>query len=209
MSKKGISKKTIYIVAGFVVLVGIFYVIATSMSVKNQPGLPVLGNPGHTVGPFAFVDQEGDTVTQNNLNGKVTVVDYFFTRCTSFCPKMNANMDKIYEVFKDNPDFQIMSNTVDPANDSVPVLAKYAEQYGASPKVWKFCTGPRHELFDVAVHQYLLSVADSLGVNDQFVHTQYFALVDKDRQIRGFYNGLKQGDLNKLKQDIRVLLKEE
>lgn len=198
-----------YIVVGFVVLVGIFYVIATSMSVKNQPGLPVLGNPGHTVGPFAFVDQEGDTVTQNNLNGKVTVVDYFFTRCTSFCPKMNANMDKIYEDFKNNTDFQIMSNTVDPAHDSVPVLAKYAEQYGASPKVWKFCTGPRHELFDVAVHQYLLSVADSLGVNDQFVHTQYFALVDKDRQIRGFYNGLKQGDLNKLKQDIKILLKEE
>lgn len=198
-----------YIVVGFVVLVGIFYVIATSMSVKNQPGLPVLGNPGHTVGSFAFVDQEGDTVTQNNLNGKVTVVDYFFTRCTSFCPKMNANMDKIYEEFKNNADFQIMSNTVDPAHDSVPVLAKYAEQYGASPKVWKFCTGPRHELFDVAVHQYLLSVADSLGVNDQFVHTQYFALVDKDRQIRGFYNGLKQGDLNKLKQDIKILLKEE
>lgn len=207
MSKKGISKKTIFIIVFFVVLVGIFYVIAMSMSLKNTPALPVLGNPGHTVGPFAFIDQQGDTVTQKDLNGKVTVVDYFFTRCTSFCPKMNANMDKIYEEFKNNPDFQIISNTVDPAHDSVPVLAKYAEQYGASPEVWKFCTGQRKELFDVAVHQYLLSVADSLGVNDQFVHTQYFALVDQDRQIRGFYNGLQPDDLNKLKKDIKILLK--
>jgi protein SCO1/2 len=122
---------------------------------------------------------------------------------------MNKNMDRIYEEFKGTPGFQILSYTVDPAHDSVAVLAKYAEQWGADPKIWKFLTGSRKELFDVAIHQYLLSVADSLGVNDQFVHTQYFALVDGQRQIRGFYDGLKQDDLTKLKKDIHSLLEEE
>jgi protein SCO1/2 len=148
-------------------------------------------------------------VTQNNLNGKVTVVEYFFTRCTNLCPRMNKNMDKIYEDFKNTPDFQILANTVDPAHDSVPVLAKYAEQWGANPKVWKFLTGPRDELFNVAINQFLLSVADSEHVTDQFVHTQYFALVDQQRRIRGFYDGLKQDDLTRLRKDIRTLLKED
>lgn len=190
-------------------MIGIFYAFTYSAIKGSRQELPVLGNPGHKVGPFAFVDQAGDTVTQNVFNGKVSVVEYFFTRCTSICPKMNKNMDKIYEAFKDNPRFQILSNTVDPKNDSVPVLAKYAEQWGADVKNWKFLTGPRKELFDAAVHQYLLNVADSLGVNDQFVHTQYFALVDGDRQIRGFYDGLKTDDLDKLKNDIRTLLKKD
>lgn len=203
------SKKTLLFIGIVVVLVGIFYTFTYSDIIGNKQQLPVLGNPGHTVGPFSFVDQQGDTVTQNVLNGKVTVVEYFFTRCTGICPKMNKNMDKIYEMFKSDPHFQILSNTVDPKNDSVPVLAKYAEQWGADAKNWKFLTGPRKELFSVAVHQYLLSVADSLGVNDQFVHTQYFALVDQDRKIRGFYDGLEQKELDKLKGDISTLLKTE
>lgn len=202
-------KKVLLFIGIIVVMVGLFYAFTYSDIMGSTQELPVLGNPGHKVGPFAFVDQEGDTITQNALNGKVSVVEYFFTRCTGICPKMNKNMDKIYEEFKGNPHFQILSNTVDPQNDSVPVLAKYAEQWGANANTWKFLTGPRKELFDAAVHQYLLNVADSVGVNDQFVHTQFFALVDQDRQIRGFYDGLKQDELSKLKTDIRSLLKQD
>lgn len=202
-------KKILPIIGIIVVMIGIFYAFTYKDIKGSKEELPVLGNPGHKVGPFAFVDQQGDTVTQDVLNGKVSVVEYFFTRCTGICPKMNKNMDAIYEKFKDKPGFQILSNTVDPKNDSVPVLAKYAEQWGADPKNWKFLTGPRSALFDVAVHQYLLNVADSLGVNDQFVHTQYFALIDQNRQIRGFYDGLKQDDLDKLKTDINSLLKQD
>lgn len=203
------NKKVLYLVGFFAVLVIVFYIFIFAGTGYGTQPLPVLGNPGHRVDSFAFVDQTGDTVTQDNLNGKVTVVNYFFTRCTGICPRMNKNMDKIYEDFKTEPDFQIFSNTVDPDNDSVPVMAKYAEQWGADAKVWKFLTGPRKELFEVAVHQYLLSVADSLGVNDQFVHTQFFALVDKDRRLRGFYDGLKPEDLDKLKKDIHTLEKEQ
>lgn len=203
------NKKILFLAGFFVVLVVVFYIFIFAGTGYGTQALPVLGNPGHRVGPFAFVDQQGDSVTQDDLSGKVTVVNYFFTRCTGICPRMNGNMDKIYEAFKDDPRFQIFSNTVDPGNDSVPVLAKYAEQWDADPKVWKFLTGPRKELFDVAVHQYLLNVADSLGVNDQFVHTQFFALVDEDRRIRGFYDGLQAEDLQKLKKDIRSLEKEQ
>lgn len=203
------KKTTLYLIGFFVVLLAVFYVFIFAGTDYGKEQLPVLGNPGHTVGPFAFVDQAGDSVTQNDLNGKITLVNYFFTRCTGICPKMNHHMDEIYEQFKGDPGFQILSNTVDPGNDSVPVLAKYAEQWGANPQVWKFLTGPRKELFDVAVHQYLLSVADSLGVNDQFVHTQFIALVDQDRRIRGFYDSLQPDDLSKLKKDIRSLEKEK
>lgn len=203
------GKKKVLLVVGIIaVLIGIFYAFTYSEIRGSKQDLPVFGNPGHKVGPFAFVDQEGDTVTENALNGKVSVVEYFFTRCTAICPKMNKNMDRIYEQFKGEPGFQILSNTVDPENDRVSVLAKYAEQWGADAATWKFLTGNRKELFDVAVHQYLLNVADSLGVNDQFVHTQFFALVDQDRQIRGFYDGLQQKDLKKLETDISGLLKE-
>lgn len=201
------KKKRLYVIIGFVVLIGIFYAFTFISMTKNKPPLPVLGNPGHKVGAFSFLDQTGDTVTQNNLNGKVSVVEYFYTTCTGICPRMNKNMDKIYETFKNTKNFQILSNTVDPATDSVPVLAKYAEQWGANPQVWKFLTGPRKELFSVAVHQYLLSAADSTGVSSDFVHTQWFALVDKDRRVRGFYDGLKPSSIQKLKKDIRTLLK--
>lgn len=201
--------KKILIGAGsFAVLVAAFAFFVFHGNDYGEVKLPVLGNPGHTVGPFSFVNQTGDTVTAQDLEGKVSVVEYFFTTCTGICPKMNKNMDKVYEDFKTTPHFQILSYTVDPAHDSVPVLAKYGEQWGADPKVWQFLTGDRKELFDVAVNQYLLSAADSQGVTEQFVHTQYFALVDQDRRIRGFYDGLQADDLSKLRKDIRKLLAE-
>lgn len=201
------KKRRWYVIGFFVVLIGIFYAFTFVNMKKNEPPLPILGNPGHKVGAFSFLDQQGDTVTQKNLNGKVSVIEYFYTTCTAICPKMNKNMDGIYETFKDNPGFQILSNTVDPATDSVPVLAKYAEQWDANPKVWKFLTGPKKELFSLATEGYLLNAADSIGVNGEYVHTQWFALVDQNRQVRGFYDGLKQSDLQKLKTDVRKLLK--
>lgn len=203
------SKKTLLLIGGFVVLVGVFYAFTYKDIAQSAQPLPILGTPGHKVGPFAFVDQLGDTVTQNALNGKVSVVEYFYTTCPGICPRMNKNMDKVYEDLKNTPDFQILSNTVDPAHDSVPVLAKYAQQWNANPKVWKFLTGPRDELYDVALHQYLLSVADPKGVTAQFVHSQWFALVDQDRRVRGFYDGLKPANLQKMEKDIHQLLKED
>src|SRR5690625_4484692 len=202
------KKKWLYI-SPILILIGILYFFIYSSIKKTKPALPVLGNPGHKVGSFSLIDQVGDTVTQDILSGKVSVVEYFYTSCTGICVPMNKNMGKVYEDLKDTPGFQIISNTVDPETDSVPVLAKYAEQWDANPEVWKFLTGSKEELFTTAVQEYLLNAADSIGVTGEYVHTNWFALVDQKRQIRGFYDGLKSSDMKKLEADIKQLLKAE
>jgi protein SCO1 len=211
IAKYRIMKNKIWIpIVVFFILLGggfIYYLHASTPMFKKT--LPVLGHPGHVIGPFSLQDQEGKTITEKDLNGKVTVVEYFFTTCTGICPRMNANMDKLYKAMKGTPNFQIFSYTVNPSYDKVPVLAKYAEQYNADPKVWKFLTGPRQEINDLAVNDYLLGAADST-ISTQFVHTQWWALIDKQRQIRGFYDGLSMKDIKKLETtDIPSLLAEK
>src|SRR5699024_6831524 len=112
----------------------------------------------------------------------------------------------VYQDLKNLKGFQIISNTVDPATDSVPVLANYAAESNANVKNWKFLTGPKKEIFRTDIKGYLLNAADSIGVTGQYVHTQWFALVDQKRRIRGFYNGLKKGDLGRMESDIKQLL---
>lgn len=202
------SKRFLLISGIFLFLVAGFFVYLFYGTHFARVPLPVLGEPGHVVGDFSFQDQRGDTITQKDLDGRVSVVEYFYTSCPGICPEMNRNMARVYELFRHTPGFQILSHTVNPSYDKVPVLAKYAEQYDADPRIWKFLTGPRSELNRMAVEDYLLGAADSTGVSDQFVHTEWWALVDKQRRIRGFYDGLKASDISRLEQDIRRLLRE-
>jgi protein SCO1/2 len=176
--------------------------------VHDNDKLPVVGNPGHVVGDFSFTDQTGKTFTAQDMNGKVSVVEFFYTTCPDLCPRMNANMDKVYEKFKHAPHFEILSYTVNPGHDTPPVLAKYAEQYGADPSVWKFLTGPASKTYSLAEHDYLIGSVDSAHVSGLFVHSQWWALVDQQRRIRGFYDGTSLDDIRKLEHDIYVLLKE-
>ncbi|MCL6524870.1 MAG: SCO family protein [Thermoflavifilum sp.] len=170
--------------------------------------LPIVGNPGHVVGAFSFTDQTGKTFTEQDMNGNVSVVEFFYTTCPDLCPRMNANMDKVYEKFKHIPHFEILSYSVNPGYDTPPVLAKYAEQYDADPAVWKFLTGPASRTYSLAEHDYLIGSVDSAHVSGLFVHSQWWALVDQHRRIRGFYDGTNPQDITKLMHDIRVLLKE-
>ncbi|QJB42754.1 SCO family protein [Chitinophaga oryzae] len=169
--------------------------------------LPILGAPGHTVQGFSFTDQEGHTRTKDDVKGKIYVAEYFFTTCTGICPKMNANMEKVYAKYKDKPDFLILSHTVDPEHDSVPVLKAYAEKHGADAKNWWFLTGTKKELYALARQGYLVDDGTYTGEED-FVHTQWFALVDKTGQIRGLYEGTKKQDVDKLIDDIDRLMEE-
>ncbi|HLR37241.1 MAG TPA: SCO family protein [Chitinophagaceae bacterium] len=202
---------------GFYAIIGVVVLVALAASgwfaysgiAKKSEKLPMLGPPGHKVGNFTLVDQIGDTVTQKILNNKVSIVEYFYTSCTGICPRMNKNLSKVYQDLKDLKGFQIISNTVDPATDSVPVLAAYAKERNADPKNWKFLTGPKSQLFSTAIKGYLLNAADSIGVTGEYVHTQWFALVDQERRIRGFYNGLEKADMKKLKRDVKQLLAKE
>src|ERR1700754_413375 len=157
-----------------------------SVAFGHKTSLPVLVEPGHIAGAFSFINQDGETITEKSVRNKVTVVEYFFTSCPSICPVMNGNLKEVHEKFKTNPDFMILSHTVDPERDSVSVMKKYATRYDAGSPGWQFLTGNKDSLYQRASRDYLLAVEDSS--NSNFIHTQYVALLDRKRQIRGFYD---------------------
>lgn len=202
------KKTTMMLIGFFVLLTAGFFAFVSNNSRYTKEKLPVLGNPGHKVGAFRFVNQEGKPITQEDVKGKTYVVEYFFTTCKGICPKMNANMKKVYDAYKDTPNFLILSHTVDPETDSVPVLKAYAERFDANPRKWLFLTGDKKQLYEVARNEYLLTANEGDGGPDDFVHTQMFALVDKEGQLRGFYDGTKEEEISKLIKDIKRLMQE-
>ena len=164
------------------------------------------------VKPFSFKNQDGLDFTERDMLGKVCVVEYFFTTCKGICPKMNTNMKGIYEQFKSEPDFLIVSHSCDPETDSVPRMKRYADSLKVDTKKWTFLTGRKDSLYRQARGSYLLDdPKNSLEkIEDQFIHTQFFALVDKNGQVRGqVYDSLKPNEVEKLKEDIAGLLKEK
>lgn len=163
------------------------------------------------VQPFTFINQDGEQVSQQDVSGKVYVAEYFFTTCPSICPMMNANMKKIYDEYKDEPDFLILSHTSDPEHDNTIRLKQYADSLKVNTKKWLFLTGRKDSLYNTARVSYLLDDPRNnvQNINEQFLHTQFFALVDKNGNVRKkIYDGLKKDEIEELKKDIAVLLKE-
>jgi protein SCO1/2 len=164
------------------------------------------------VKPFHFTNQDGQPVTDADVLGKITVVEYFFTTCKGICPKLNTNMKEVYLQFKDEPEFQILSHTCNPETDSVPVLKHYADSLKVDTKKWIFVTGRKDSLYQMARGSYLLDDPKNNveKIEDQFIHTQFFALVDRKGKIRGkIYDGLKTIEVQQLKRDISRLLKDK
>jgi protein SCO1/2 len=191
----------------FVALIALFLVFVYAGTDNWKVKSPVLSY----VRPFSFTNQDGHPFTDKDMLGKVCVVNYFFTSCRGVCPRMNNNMHKIYEAFKDEPDFMIVSHTCDPETDSAPVLKHYADSMKVDTRKWVFLTGRKDSLYHQARNSYLLDDPKNnlVNINDQFLHTQFFALVDKKGQVRGqIYDGLKEEDLAQLKKDIKTLLAE-
>jgi protein SCO1/2 len=200
------SSKITAIAFILVVTAGLIWFLFAAFGKKNN--LPVLGDPGHVAGNFSFINQDGVLVTEKTVRNKVTVAEYFFTSCPGICPVMNKNLEKLYDEFKDNQDFVILSHTVNPEKDSVSVMNRYAKHFNASAPNWQFLTGDKSALYNAAINDYLLSVADSGSQTKAFIHTQYVALLDKQRRIRGFYDATNNESMQKLGSDIRRLLKE-
>jgi protein SCO1/2 len=198
------SKKTIFYLSFFVVLFIAFLVVMDKVTDMGKPKMP----PLNTVQAFSFTRQDGKQITEKDVKGKTYVAEYFFTTCKGICPKMNRNMQKVYEDLKSEKDFLILSHTVDPDTDSVPVLKHYADSLGADINSWWFLTGTKKELYKTARESYILDDPknSSKNISEQFLHTQFFALVDKNGIVRGIYDGLKQDELNQLIDDTRVLL---
>ena len=164
------------------------------------------------VKPFHFKTQDNQIFTEKDMLGKVCVVEYFFTNCKGICPKMNTNMKMIAEAFKNEPDFLIVSHTCDPERDSVERMKVYSDSLKVDTKKWIFLTGRKDSLYSQARSSYLLDDPKNNveKIEDQFIHTQFFALIDKDGKVRGqVYDGLKADELEKLKVDIGKLLKEK
>lgn len=202
------SKKAAFYIGFFVLLfVGFYFVITRMIPEFSEKKLPVLSD----VQPFSFVNQEGKTITEKDVQGKVYVAEYFFTTCKGICPKMNGNLLNIYHDYKSDPDFLILSHTVDPATDSVPRMKHYADSLGADPKNWWFLTGRKDSLYKAARVSYLLDDPKNNNVSpdEQFIHTQFFAVIDKNGQVRKIYDGLKKDEISLLKADIKNLLKEK
>jgi protein SCO1/2 len=216
----------------FALLLTGFYLFVFRDADFSRSNLPVLNAD---VQEFSFINQNGKTITDKTVEGKVYVTEYFFTTCQGICPKMNANMRRVFDEFKNEEDFLILSHTCMPETDSIPLLKAYEKKmlmgklikvdegsykveldttikaYLSSDK-WNFVTGDKKLLYKMARESYLIdnNKTDSLqNISDQFIHTQFFALVDKQRRVRGIYDGLKEDEIKKLITDIKSLLKEK
>ena len=162
----------------------------------------------HFIPPFVFTSQFNEPVSQDSVRNKIYVADFFFTTCGSICPIMSSNLERVYQEFKNNPEVLILSHTVDPETDSVHVMADYARLHGVTDRRWLFLTGHKPALYEVARKGYLLNAEEGNGGAEDFIHTQNFALVDKEHHIRGFYDGTDSLEIERLIREIKLLLKE-
>lgn len=163
-----------------------------------------------TVLPFSFIDQDGKKITEKDVTGKVFVAAYFFTTCRGICPKMNNNLKKVYEKFKNEKDFLILSHTSDPATDSAARLKHYADSLGVSTDKWIFLTGRKDSLYYQARLSYQIDDPKNnlKSIDDDFLHTQFWALVNKKGQVKQIYDGLKTSEVKQLISDIEGMLAE-
>lgn len=167
-------------------------------------------NDFHRIPKFQLTNQKGVSISENDLNGKITVVDFFFTTCPGICPKMTSNMLLVQDAFLEDNDVLILSHSVTPEYDSVLVLNDYANAKGIISDNWHLLTGERSVIYDLGRNQYF--VEEDLGREkgvDDFIHTENFVLIDQKRRIRGIYNGLNKSSVRQLIADIKTLKSEK
>lgn len=157
--------------------------------------------------PFEFIDQDGNMVSEKTVENKLYVTDFFFTSCPTICPKMKQQMLRVYDEFASEPDLIFLSHSIDPKRDSVGRLHDFAEKLGIDSKRWHLMTGERDSIYSMARH-YLIAAQEDEAAPGGFAHSGAFLLVDKNRQIRGIYDGVDPDDVDKLMLDIRTLLDE-
>jgi len=227
-------KKWYWYVGFFVLLFGAYFLYFFSQDDFAQSSLPVINN---NVQPFSFINQNGKSITERDVDGKVYVAEYFFTTCKGICPKMNANMRRVFDAYKNDSSFMIISHTCMPETDSVPLLKKYERKMldgkllknedgsykieydstmsGKQPLInnnWNFVTGDKMALYKMARQSYMIDnnkPDTAANIADQFIHTQFFALIDKQSRVRGIYDGLKEDEIQKLLNNIKEVLKEK
>lgn len=162
----------------------------------------------HKISSFELINQNGEIITNDNYKDKIYIADFFFTRCQTICIAMAYNMSELQEYYKNDDDIMFLSHSVTPVIDSVSVLKEYALKKGVIDGKWNVTTGPKKHIYDLARKSYFAVLDEGNGDENDFIHTEQFVLIDKERRIRGFYDGTNKEDMQKLKDDIKVLKKE-
>ena len=203
-----IKRKTGFYIAFFIALFLLFYLVLTRIIPGyGEVKMPVLAY----IQPFTFINQDGKIITEKDIADKVYIAEYFFTTCKGICPIMNNNLKQVYEKYHNEPDFRILSHTVDPETDNVGRMKHYADSLGVNSRTWWFLTGRKDSLYHAARVSYLLDDPknNNISLSEQFIHTQFFALVDRNGGVRKIYDGLKNEDMKALIEDIPELLKQK
>ena len=188
------------------------------VALTKEEQLPILGSREieqngqdtvyHTIPNFSFINQDSTVVTAKTFEDKVYVADFFFTTCTTICPIMKNEMERVYEEFKGNSDVTFLSHTIDPGHDSVPVLKEYAKDLGIENDQWHLVTGAPDEIFNIAQKHYMVTALEDSTVPDGVLHSGAFILVDQQKRIRGYYDGTDSEEVDRLIKDIPKLLEQ-
>jgi len=214
MSKTNYSFNWFGLVGVFLASVGVGYWMLfpekTLPIIEPKDLNPALVDPSrwsqtqHTVLPFELVNQLGDTITQDDVEGQVRIVDFFFTRCATLCPIMTSNMKVVQDALQGRESWMLMSHSVTPEADSVTVLREYAKTYNADPNRWMFLTGPKKQIYNLARQSYFACYDEDQGGDggwQDFIHTENIVLVDRQGRLRGFYDGTDLESVNQLIED--------
>lgn len=210
--------KKSFLIAISVIVIPVIIFFAGSAGKQNFQHLPFFGEriePNgadvkdtifYAVPDFKLTSQTGESITQKTFDNKIYIANFFFASCKDVCPKMNAKVATVYKKIKEQnfAEIKFLSITVDPENDSVPVLSAYAKKFNADPSIWYFATGTQDDVFKTG-QSFLVPVSKEDKTID---HSQQLLLIDKQKHIRGIYNGLDEVELSRLKDEIKVLLYE-
>ncbi|HEY0177319.1 MAG TPA: SCO family protein [Pedobacter sp.] len=185
------------------------YGLRETKAVKNSDGSAGVDTIYQTIPAFKLLNQDSVYITNDKFKGKVYIADFFFTSCNTICPIMHRNLKTIFDKFKDNPDVMFLSHTIDFKYDTPSVLKKYATKLGVDGPKWQFVYGPKETVYNLAVKSYLVSVAADSTDKQGYVHQGFLVLIDKDRRIRGAYDGTNPEQVAQLEKDIPALLAED
>jgi len=165
-------------------------------------------NRDHRVGSFTLTNQNGITISEDDFQGKIYIADFFFTRCQTICPIMALNMSDLQEYYLNDKEIKFLSHSVTPIMDSVPILRVYATKKGVIDGKWEITTGDKKHIYDLARKSYFAVLDEGDGGDQDFIHTEQFILVDKKKQIRGFYDGTDKNEMKRIIKDIGILKNE-
>ena len=179
---------------------------STDSESRELPFLGIAEEGDHyIIPPFAFFDQEGEEITEAHVDGKIHVVDFFFTSCPDICPKMNQQMLRVYDEYEADEEILILSHTLDPKRDTVEALKAFSDGLGVSANKWKMLSSPDHDYVFEVCKTYMIAAGPDESIMGGIFHSGKFVLLDQERRVRGFYEGTDEDEVDKLIQDIKSL----